>query len=111
MPKRQIVRMSGEDGLTCVDYFSEYETTVDENPILTVEELADMCDQNAESRNHHGFVGVHHMLAVILNDVAGRDEATVIMRDIAEYGGLDGIKFGDFGMEQSFAKWELVDKE
>ena len=111
MPRRQIVRMIEEDGSTWVDYFSKDETIVDENPILTITELADMCDQNAESKNHHGFVGVHRMLAVIMHDVLGRGDATVVMREIAEYGGLDGLKFSDFGMEPSFAEWELIDKE
>jgi len=111
MAKRQIVKMSDEDGGTWIDYFSEYETVVDDNPVLTIVELADMCDQNAESRNNHRFVGVHRMLAVILNDAVGRDDATVIMREIAEYGGLDGMKFDDFGMEPSFAKWEIAEKE
>lgn len=118
MPKRHIVRMAESDGSTWVDYFSEYETIVDENPILGIEELADMCDQNAESRNNHGAVGMHRILAALLYDMVGQYYTNVVMREIAEYGGMDGMNgnggeqdaFADFGIKQPFHEWELPDK-
>jgi len=115
MPKRQIVRMADEDGGTWVDYFSEYETIVDENPVLTIVELADMCDQNAESRNNHAVVGMHRILAALLHREIGYHDTNAVMREIAEYGGLDGMNglsgalsaFKELGLEQSFAAWKL----
>ncbi len=48
---------------------------VNENPTLTLEEVADFCDQNAEARNNHAYVGTHRILAAVLHRKVGRDQA------------------------------------
>ena len=92
-----------------------YAPIFDDKPIVDIEDLADFCDQDAESRNNHRFVGVHKLLAAILYKHLGREKSTIIMHEIAEYGGLDGMmgyaddesSFSDFGLEQNFKKWKL----
>lgn len=86
----------------------------------TLEELADFCDQNAEGRNNHSFVGAHRILAAILHQQVGRDTATTIMRAIAEYSGLDyasgcGIgnhpereAWADFNLPEPWKEWALT---
>jgi hypothetical protein len=58
----------------------------------TLEQIAEMCDQEAENANHHGMVGVHAWLAKVLQKECGDwDVALRIMRTIAEHGGLHEI--------------------
>ena len=111
MEKMRIVRMEESDGSTWLDYINECDTVVDETPELTIVEVADVCDQNAESINHHGFVGAHRILAALLYRVVGESDATKIMVAISEYGGLDGMNmsavFAEFGIKPPFDEWEL----
>mgnify|MGYP001562636218 CR=1 FL=1 len=39
---------------------------IDDNPALTIEEVANFCDRKAEARNNHDYVGIHRILAVLL---------------------------------------------
>jgi hypothetical protein len=91
---------------------------INSSPTPTVEELADFCDANAGSRNNHDFVGSHRVLAALLYARLGRESATGIMREIAEFGGLDGMSggwwgegngsaFADFGIKDCWAEWSL----
>src|SRR5947208_10047142 len=54
----------------------------------TLEELVQLCDQDAESINAHDFCGVHRLLGAVLFRKLGRTTATDIMLDIARRGGL-----------------------
>lgn len=82
----------------------------------TLEELADLCDQCAENVNAHDFVGVHRLLAALLQRELGRDGAKVVMRHIAELGGLDGMNgicgqdnaFADLGVPEPWQDWKLA---
>lgn len=88
--------------------------TIDKNPVLTLEEIADFSDTEAEGSNNHAFIGTHRVLAALLHAKLGREKATEIMREIAEYGGLDGMSgcggespaFADFGIAEH-GKWRL----
>ena len=93
MPKRKIVKFEEfeQPDVTFVDYENEFDKIIDKNPILSLKELVNLCDQNAESRNNHSFVCLHRLLAKLLIGEVGEDYATNIMKTIAEYGGLDGM--------------------
>ena len=117
MSKRKIIRL-GTDEENYLGYKEEemYGPILDENPTLTLEELADLCDQEAESRNNHNFVGSHKILSALLFKQLGREKATKIMQEIAEYSGLDGMMgleqdvksaFDDFGLKNDWTEWEL----
>jgi hypothetical protein len=58
---------------------------------ITLEALAQMMDEAAESCNAHDFVCVHRGLAVILFQELGRADATKVMRRLANYTGLYGM--------------------
>ena len=110
MPKRKIVQFE-EDGECWIgyesDYSKKYNKIVNENPTTDIKEIVDLCDQEAESRNNHGFVCLHRLLAKMLIGEVGEDYATNIMKTIAEYGGLDGMNgcggepdaYVDFGLK------------
>ncbi len=122
--KLKIVRMKDEgDGYLCY-----YPTTcpmfvkdiIDEHPVMKLEELVQMCDQEAESRNNHDYVGAHRILATLLFNKLGREKATEIMLEIAEYGGLDAMNrlyadqlkdnlnaYKDLGIEEPWHDWSL----
>ena len=116
MSKRKIVRF-GTTEESSLDYKDEGmgEPILDENPTPTLEELANMCDQDAESCNHHSFVGIHKLLCALLFQHVGRERTTEIIHEIAEYGGLDGMNgvggkpsaFIDFGLKADWSEWEL----
>lgn len=91
MVKRKIVRNKGTD--TCIEYLDLLSGTdeYDEKHNATTKELADLCDEDAESCNNHFAVGMHRLLAVLLCGVVGDDYTNKIMLKIAEYGGLDGM--------------------
>jgi hypothetical protein len=55
---------------------------------ITCDGLASMLDQEAENVNFHDFVGVHQNLAKLLLDEVDEDDATEIMRQISNHGGL-----------------------
>lgn len=79
------------------------------------EDLADLCDQEAEGANVHDFCGVHRLLAALLHEHVGREKATAILRDIAERGGLhamngvacEGDAFANLGVPRCWEAWEL----
>lgn len=56
-----------------------------------LEELVELCDQDAESCNAHDFCGSHRLLASLLHRHLGRLSATNIMLDVARYGGQHGM--------------------
>lgn len=118
MPKQTIVLVGDknkpDEGY--LDYMeSSWADILDEHPSATLEALADMCDQGAESTNAHDYVGTHRILAALLHHRLGREQATTIMREITEYGGLDGMSgvagkdsaFKDFGIEDCWHDWKL----
>jgi hypothetical protein len=90
MPKRNIVKFE-EDGECWIGYENNLDNIIDKNPTLTLKEIINLCDQEAESRNNHGFVCLHRLLAKMLIGEVGEDYATNVMKTIAEYGGLDGM--------------------
>ncbi len=133
MAKKKIIRMKESDDDTKgylayedsdfpkdSEYFLIFKkpNILDENPdpkSFGLEELAQMCDLNAESRNDHDYVGAHRLLAALLFTKVGREKATEIMLEIAEYGGLDymvgmdGQKpvYEEFGIKKPWHEWNL----
>jgi len=120
MPKQEIWRFTDEDdGEVTLDYaLSDYVNAwenIDKSPVLTLEEIADFADREAEGRNNGTYVGAHRILAALLHRKLGREQATEIMREIAEYGGLDGMNgvggesaaFADFGIKDDGKEWKL----
>jgi hypothetical protein len=114
--KRVLVWVEWEDGSDpCIAYKKdEMYGKVVSGPNMTLEMLADFCDQNAESCNAHEYVGAHRILACVLH-CEGRELATRIMRIIAEHGGLNGMNgmfgeqsaFTEFGINEPWKDWEL----
>lgn len=113
--------MDEDDGEVTLDYANSYSTrwdNIDKNPVLSLEEIADFSDREAEGRNNGTYVGTHRILAALLHRKLGRVHATEIMREIAEYGGLDGMSgvggeddaFGDFGIKDDGEEWKLIDQ-
>lgn len=123
MPKKALWRYLGDDfDEPQLDYAASWVgrwDNVDKNPVLSLEEIADFCDIQAEARNGHAFVGAHRILAALLHRKLGREQATEIMKEIAEYGGLDGMSgcggepdaFANFGIKGCWHDWKLVDGE
>ena len=56
--------------------------------LATLDELAALCDSDAENSNNHSFVGVHAELGKIMVESVGEPAATDLMRRIAYRGGL-----------------------
>jgi hypothetical protein len=117
MSKTEMFRCYDEDGnsyLSYVPYGDRNEELTSEQQ-TTLEQLADLCDQEAESENLHEYVGAHRILAALLHQQQGREQATRIMFAIAELGGLDGMNgvggksgaFADFGIQECWADWTL----
>ena len=114
--KKTLCRVE-DDGNFFLAYLEDYDTqdlVEGENyqsvPNATLEELADLCDQNAEDDNHHEFVGVHRFLAALLFKRFGRQYATAILTEIAEYGGLDSIgkdSLAEYGVLPCWNDWKL----
>ena len=76
----------------------EGDTVLNENPAPTLVELANFLDAKAEARNNHDYIRLHKVLAVFLYLRLGEEVATALMREIAEFGGLDGMNdVGTFG--------------
>lgn len=119
MPKKQLVMVQEMPEDTPMLAYDDgqwlEEDIVGRNPSSTLEELADFCDGNAEARNGYDHVGCHRILAALLFNQVGRETSTRIMREIAEYGGLDGMvgvsgdtpAFKDFGIPDCWEEWEL----
>jgi hypothetical protein len=83
----------------------------------TLEQLADLCDNQAEQINAHDYVGTHRLLAAVLYRHVGRETATAILRDIAELGGLHAMNgvcgepdaYGELGVPEPWKEWDLSD--
>ena len=95
------------DGNTVIGYRNEVEEyyNIVDGPEMTLEEVADFCDQNAEGRNNHSLVGTHRLVATILYNQYGRKEATKTLRTIAERGGLDEME--ETGVPSPWQDWKL----
>jgi len=118
MPKRTIVLANdegeGKEAQWFPVYADDWYTETKEGDI-SLEALADLCDGEAESRNNHEYVGAHRILAALFHQKLGREQATSLMREIAEYGGLDGMTgaggeddaFADFGIKDCWRDWSL----
>ena len=83
------------------DHIATDDVTITRNPRITLEEIADFSDARAEARNNHDFIFTHRILSAILFKSLGREVATKIMLEIAEYGGLDGIQKNEWGCSHS----------
>jgi hypothetical protein len=116
---KELVWIDYEDGSDiCIGYRYEHDEfdKIVPGPEMTIENIADFCDLNAESRNNHSYVGVHRLLSAILHAQYGRENATKTIRTIAEYGGLDEMNelggssqsFKDFGIESPWNDWKLT---
>jgi hypothetical protein len=116
MARQKIVAVREGDA-TGFAYESEgiyYDEVIDGVP--TLKDLANLCDQNAESINAHDFVGVHRLLSTLL---AARvaDDAYGIMKQIAELGGLHGMNgvcggenaYSELGVSPPWRDWTLED--
>lgn len=68
----------------------------------TLEDLVELCDQDAESINAHDYCGAHRLLGAVLYRQLGRAKATKVMREIAERRGLHGMN-GICGTRDSYA--------
>lgn len=90
--KHKLVWVDYEDGeqpyIGYKDEHARYAKIVN-GPEMTLDMIADFCDQQAEGRNNHSMVGVHKTLSKILVKQYGLNEATKTIRTIAECGGLD----------------------
>ncbi len=60
-------------------------------PKPTAEQLAEMCDRDAEDGNRHDFCGVHAVLSKLLATTVTKTAHYRIMLEIAERGGLHGM--------------------
>ena len=58
----------------------------------TAAELAQYCDEVLELENYHSLVGVHARLLAILESRTSPAKAKAIMRDLAEQGGIYGLR-------------------
>lgn len=111
MSKQKIVLIEEEDEnggqYSYLDYSKHWNSAKDLDHQPTIETLSDFLDGKAESRNNHAFVGKHRILSAILIRQLGRESATRIMFEIAEYGGLDGASFSDFDIPECWNDWSL----
>jgi len=71
-------------------YHSDFNREERPGDDATLEELADLCDHDAEALNRHVFVSNHRLLAALLHRHVGRRLAGIIVRDIAERGACMG---------------------
>jgi hypothetical protein len=62
--------------------------------LASIDDLAELCDMDAEQENAHTFVGVHQKLADLLVKRLGKKAATQIMLDIAYHKGLHTMNGG-----------------
>jgi hypothetical protein len=82
------------------------EVLADDASTATLEELVELCDQDAESCNSHPFVGTHRILGAVLFRQYGRESATKTMLFIAERKGLHTMS-GDQVPDEQTAYEEL----
>lgn len=86
------------------DAQDESETFIrSDGKLATLEELAQLCDGDAESINAHDYCGAHRLLASVLYRFTGRKKATKIMLEIAMRRGLHGMG-GMCGTADSYAE-------
>lgn len=121
MPKREIVKFKERDsewiGYADREPLFDFIKIVESNSTYSLEELAQLCDMEAKSRNNHSYVGAHRLLAALLRNMLCREIATDIMLEIAKYGGLDGMMgmsgkpsaYDDLGIKPPWDEWELKD--
>lgn len=70
----------------------DYNTSgIEFNRPITLKQLVNFLDEEAEQRNNHNFVGAHRILGALLMDEVGQDIALQIMKRIAAFRGLDGM--------------------
>lgn len=92
MPKHKVYKFKSDGD--SVAFLSYYEPKPEVGDIAedvgkpTLEEWAELCDLHAENCNYHDFVGVHKVLGFMLANELGMTQATKIMRQIAQRGGL-----------------------
>ena len=102
---KELVWVDYEDGSDIlIGYKDTYNKIVD-GPEMTLEEIAEFCDLNAEGRN----VVVHRLLATILYKKFGRVAATETLKTIAEFGGLDEMEdaFSELEIPKPWNGWKL----
>ena len=120
MPQHTIYRVSDaneREAYLSYDNGYPFVQAVDVSTV-TLEELADFCDREAESRNNFDYIGTHRILAAFLHRCLGRDTSTMLMLEIARYGGLDAMSgvgrtrsaFAEFGIQDCWYKWTLEGK-
>jgi len=82
------------------------DSAVEEGPTVSLEEIANLLDQDAENWNLHDFVGTHRCLAKLLHQQLGRDRATAVLKNVAEHGGLHRIE-DHVKMSRPWRRWRL----
>jgi hypothetical protein len=123
--KRQIYRIKNADNCystetgEAIPYLTYEEPYVDDELVssgaadATLEELVQLCDQDAESVNAHDFCGAHRVLGGLLYRETGRANATNLMREIALRRGLHGMNgvcvkgdaYEEFGVGKNGYDW------
>lgn len=94
MANLKLYRITDKEGATFLaqerrlTWYRSNDYTIDENPILTSEEIARWLDGEAENANYHGLVGAHAWLAEIIAREAGEAIAIKVMIEIADMDGL-----------------------
>ncbi|MEO8286534.1 MAG: hypothetical protein ABI670_08875 [Chloroflexota bacterium] len=81
----------------------------------TLEQIADMCDRSAESRNVHMAVGACRLPAALLYRKLDRATASELLLEIAQYGSIDGMNgldvqpdaFAELGIADAWNEWSL----
>lgn len=63
-------------------------TIVTEAGEVTLDELVQYLDSDAEGANYHEFVGVHEWMGAAIKKFASEEVAIKVLRLVAEYGGL-----------------------
>lgn len=93
--------------VTQEEALKDWYTILDEP--ITLEELANYCDLEAEQDNRSNLVGTHRLLAALLHREVGRMTAQTILLRIAEYGGLHnmGDAFVELGIKDCWNDWKL----
>jgi len=94
--KRKLVFFREEEGgPEFLDYSSPKWHMHGERPALPKEVslnmLAEMCDQDAENKNRHDFCGAHKALAKFLRETLPIKTVEKVMYELAERGGLHGM--------------------
>jgi hypothetical protein len=64
--------------------------SIDHDPVLTIDEKAEILDSDAENDNYHSLVGAHTQIASKLSEFAGPEVAERFIDWLAERNGLHG---------------------